>query len=103
MSFLVNSLSTNEFICDTFWEVEGSPWVCAVERSNRVSRPATVGRKNGAFSGAFGGSLGLLRAYICVSRVGIANVRRTRMVSRFSSVCHFDRGIRDRVNRPSVS
>lgn len=32
-----------------------------VERSKRVSRPDTVGRKNGARSGALGASFGLLR------------------------------------------
>lgn len=33
----------------------------AADRSKRVSRPETVGMKNGAASGAFGGSFGLLR------------------------------------------
>jgi hypothetical protein len=33
------------------------------ERSNLVSRPETVGRKNGACSGALGGSFGLFRCF----------------------------------------
>lgn len=57
-------------------------------KSNRVSTPGSVGRKNGARSGALGASLGLLRALI---------------VSRLRSVAHRERGMSERVRSESAS
>ena len=65
--------------------------------TNCVSTPGSVGRKNGAFSGAFDGSFGLFRC--CNSRLKSLQlngqlVLLTCITSRFSSVCHRERGRR---------
>jgi len=65
----VKSLSRNCSGARRLVASSSSGWTA--DRSNRVSRPLMVGRKNGAFSGAFGGSLGLLRCYTLA-----LNVRR---------------------------
>jgi len=101
---LVNSDSMNEppksSLCDLISPLES---FASVERSNRVSRPDIVGKKNGAFSGALGGSLGLFRCYLHEVSTLQEPVKRgvTLIVSRFSKVCHLDRGIKERVSRPS--
>jgi len=64
-------------------------------RSNRSPSPASEGRKNGTFSGALGGSLGLLRC--CRTGQKSRGRRRkgrwrTLMMSRLSRVCHLARG-----------
>ena len=59
----VKSVSKNEEIGAKILEVPSLSDSLPVDRSKRVSRPATVGMKKGALSAALGGSLGLLRCY----------------------------------------
>jgi hypothetical protein len=75
-----------------------------VERSNRVSSPATVGKKNGALSAALGASFGLLRCYQSAHTFnGSHGEGLTRIVSRLRRVCQRDRGISESVRSPSES
>lgn len=62
LSRRVKSLSMKDDMGAKRFETS-SPSASFIGRSKRVSSPATVGKKNGARSGAFGASLGLLRAY----------------------------------------
>jgi hypothetical protein len=59
----VKSVSKNEEIGAKILDVPSFSDSLPVERSNRVSSPATVGKKNGALSAALGASFGLLRCY----------------------------------------
>ena len=64
-------------------------------RSNRSASPGSEGRKNGAFSGALGGSFGLLRCYRSGQRIRWGRKegrRRTVIMSRLRRVCHLARG-----------
>lgn len=56
----VNSLSRKDDMGANRFELDPSSVSC-VGKSKRVSKPATVGKKNGARSGALGASFGLLR------------------------------------------
>ena len=109
LSRRVKSDSMNEDIGASLFEDACPSTSGTVDRSNRVSRPDTVGRKNGARSGAFGGSFGLLRCYTCQSSFTLESISQgwgrglTRIVSRLRSVCHRDRGSSDNVNNPSAS
>lgn len=80
---------------------------CAEERSKRVSSPCTVGRKNGAASGAFGGSFGLFRCYYIsltlLSRRPSERCKLTLIVSRLRRVCHLLLGSSVSVNNPPSS
>jgi hypothetical protein len=100
----VKSVSKNEEIGAKILEVPSFSDSLPVERSNRVSSPATVGKKKGALSAALGASLGLLRCY--QSAKLLANDQRkglTRIVSRLRRVCQRDRGINESVRSPSES
>jgi hypothetical protein len=57
----VKSVSKNEEIGAKILDVPSFSDSLPVERSNRVSSPATVGKKKGALSAALGASFGLLR------------------------------------------
>jgi hypothetical protein len=73
-----------------------------VERSNRVSSPATVGKKKGALSAALGASFGLLRCYQSAPTFSqLLEKGLTRIVSRLRRVCQRDRGINESVSSPS--
>lgn len=87
--------------------LSSSTLFCSSE--NRWSTPGRVGRKNGAFSGCFGGSFGLLRAfYVSGIRLHMRLNKTGRygltwMTSRLSSVCQRERGSRVRVTRSPSS
>lgn len=65
LSRRVKSDSINEDMGANLFDDPSPSTAGIVDRSNLVSRPDTVGRKNGARSGALGASFGLLRCYQC--------------------------------------
>jgi len=97
----VKSVSKNEEIGAKILDVPSFSDSLPVERSNRVSSPATVGMKNGALSAALGASFGLLRCYQSAPYFSVLKKGLTRIVSRLRRVCQRDRGINESVSKPS--
>jgi hypothetical protein len=100
----VKSVSKNEEIGAKILDVPSFSDSLPVERSKRVSSPATVGKKNGALSAALGASFGLLRCYQSAPTLNrLLKKGLTRIVSRLRRVCQRDRGISESVRSPSES
>jgi hypothetical protein len=66
----VKSVSKNDDRGANRFEAFSVSALFPVDKSNRVSRPATVGKKKGARSAAFGASLGLFRCYLSAFALG---------------------------------